>query len=99
MAILATHADSEDEPSRSELGEVSELPRHQHRMAQRQQVNANVDGQRRMEHRQRRGLHEAVGADAEEAHVIAAADIVDARVRGLGQELPGSLWTPAEQAR
>ena len=48
VPILPAHPDTEDEPSRSEPGEVSELACHQHRMAQRQQVDANVDGQRRM---------------------------------------------------
>ena len=84
----------------SELGEVSELAGHQHGMAQRQQVNADVDGQRRMQHRQRRGLHEAVEpAAAKEAYVVAAADIVDARVRDLRQELPSGLLVLLEQAK
>ena len=50
-------------------------------MTQRQQVHTRHDGQRRVQHRQRGGLQETVQAGAdEEAHVVAAADVVDAGV-------------------
>lgn len=98
VTILATHPNSEDEPARGEPCEVSEMAGHQHGMAQRQQVNTNVDRQCRMEHRQRRGLHEAVGPIAEEAHVVAAADIVDVGLPDLRQKFAGGCRIPVEQA-
>src|SRR5580658_8367744 len=53
-----------------------------------------------MQHRQRRGLHEAVEpAAAEETYVVAAAYIVDACVRDLRQELPGGLLVLLEQVK
>ena len=67
-------------------------------MTQRQQVNAEVDGQHRMEHGQRRSLYQAIEPEAEEAHVVPAADIVDARLPHPGQIFPGGIRTPAEQA-
>jgi len=50
-----------------------------------------------MEHRQRGGLHEAVESEAEEADMVAAADIVDARLPGLRQKVPGHGRVPAGQ--
>jgi len=68
-------------------------------MAQRQQIHAGVHGQRGMQHGQRRGLDEAVEPQAgEEAHVVAAADVVDARVADLRQKGAGGLRAPLEQA-
>jgi hypothetical protein len=97
VTVLAAYPDPQYQPSGSELGKVSQLAGHQHGMAQRQQVNTDVDGQRRMEHRQRRGLYEAVESQAEEAHVVAAADVVDARLPGLRQNVPGRGRIPAGQ--
>ena len=89
VAVLAAHPDPEDEPPGGEPGDVRELAGHQDGMAQRQQVHAAVDGQRGVEHRQRGGLDEPVEPHAgEEAHMVAAADMVDARLGGLRQECP-----------
>ena len=81
MAVLAADAHTEDQATGRELVEVGELARHEDRMAQRQQVHAGHDGQRRVQHRQRRSLQDAVEAGPdEEAHVIAATHVVDAGV-------------------
>jgi hypothetical protein len=98
VAVLATDPDTEDEPPRSQALDVRELAGHQDGMAQRQQVHAGVDRQRGMKRRQRGGLHEPVEPHAgEEAHVIAAADMVDARLGGLRQERPRGSWAMPEQ--
>ena len=55
MAVLAPHADSEDEATGSDPVDVRELAGHQDGMAQRQQVDAGVDGQGGMKHGQRGG--------------------------------------------
>ncbi len=67
-------------------------------MAQRQQVHAAVDGQCGMEQRQRGGLHEPVEPCTGKAHVVSAADMVDARLGGPRQECPGSLRALLQQA-
>jgi hypothetical protein len=86
-AILAADPDAEDEPSRGDTGKVGQLAGHQDGMTQRQQVHAGVDGERRMKHRQRGGLHQPVEPHAAgETDVVAAADMVDAFVLGLRQE-------------
>src|SRR6185437_15642837 len=46
-----------------------------------------------------RGLHQAIEPEAEEAHVVAAADIVDARISHPGQILHGGIPPLVEQAR
>lgn len=51
-----------------------------------------------MKHRQCGGLHEAVEPDAGEAHMVSAADMVDARLIGLRQERASNLRTLLEQA-
>src|SRR5207344_643997 len=44
------------------------------------------------------GLHEPVEPRAdEEAHMVSAADVVDARVGDPRQECPGGLWAPLKQ--
>jgi hypothetical protein len=67
-------------------------------MAQRQEVHAAVDGQGGVKHRQRGGLYEAVEPHAGETHVVAAADMVDARLADVLQERAGSLRALLEQA-
>ena len=52
-----------------------------------------------MQHRQRRGLHQPIEPEAEEADVVAAADIVDAGISHLGQILHGGIPALVEQAR
>jgi hypothetical protein len=97
-AVLAADPGSEDEPPRRELRDVGQLARHQDGMAQRQQVHAGVDRHRGVEHRQRGGLHEPVEPDAgQEADVVAAADVVDAGLRGVRQERAGRLRAEFEQ--
>ncbi len=99
VAILATDADAEDKPSGSDPVDVGELPGHMDGMAQRQQVHAGMDRQRRMEHRKRGGLQEPVEPNArKEAHMIPAANMVDARVTQLPQEHPGSLGALLEHS-
>ena len=100
MAILTANPGPEDEPARGDPGDVGELARHQHGMAQRKQIHAGVDGQRGMKHRQRGRLHQPVKPrPGEETHMIPAADVVDARRRHPRQEGPGSLWVLLEQAQ
>ncbi len=84
VAILAADARRQREPAGRELGDRRHLPSDDHRVAQRQQVRADVDRQVVLHAQQRRGVDERVlaGAD-EEAHVVADAQMVQARgVRG-----------------
>ena len=67
-------------------------------MAQRQQVQAAIDGQRGVRHRQRGGLHEPVEPQAGETNVVTAADVIDACLIDPGQECAGSLRALLEQA-
>ena len=90
-AGLTAHPDPEDEPPGCEPVDVRELAGHMDGMAQRQLVHAAVDGQRGMQQRQRGGLHEPVEPRAREAHVVSAADMVDARVADPRQKYPGGL--------
>ena len=50
-----------------------------------------------MEQRQRGGLHEAVESCAREAHVVSAADMVDACLGGLRQKCPRGLLPSLQQ--
>jgi hypothetical protein len=97
VAVLTTHPDTEDEAPRSDPVDICELPGHQDGMTQRQQVHAAEDGQCGMEHGQRGGLHEPVEPCAGEAHVVSAADMVDARLPGPRQQCPSSLPAPFQQ--
>jgi hypothetical protein len=70
----------------------------QDRMAQRQEVDAGVDGQRRVQHRKPGGLHEPVEPEAgDETDVVSAADVVDAFLCGLREERAGRLGALLEQ--
>ena len=98
MAVLAADADAEDQAPGGEPLDVGQLAGDQHRMAQRQQVEATVDLQRGVQLGQRRGLHEPVEArTGEEAHVIRAADMVEACVADQGEIGPGRGRIPVEQ--
>jgi hypothetical protein len=98
VAVLTAYPHAEDEPARSDPGEVGQLAGHQDGMTQRQQVHAGVHGQRRVKHRQRGGLHEPVEPQAaEETDVVAAADMVQACLLGLRQDGAGCLRAPLEQ--
>jgi len=100
MAILTADPGPEDEPARGDPGDVGELARHQHGMAQRKQVHAGMDGQHGMQHRQRGRLHQPVEPHpAEEAHMVPAADVVDAGRRHPRQVGPGCLRGLLEQAQ
>ena len=96
-AILAAYPGPEDEPPGGEPGKVGQLAGHQDGMTQRQQVHTAVDGQRGMKHRQRGGLHQPVEPRAGETDVVAAADVIDARLCGLREECAGSLRALLEQ--
>ena len=98
VAVLAAYPGPEDEPPGGEPGDVGELAGHQDGMAQRQQVHAAVDGQRGMKHRQCRGLHQPVEPHPGEAHVVAAANVVDAFFADVRQEGAGGLRALLQQA-
>jgi hypothetical protein len=51
-----------------------------------------------MEHRERRGLHQPVEPDVGEAHMIGAAQVVDARVADPGQEAASGRRALLQQA-
>jgi hypothetical protein len=98
VPVLAADAHAEGQPPGREALKIRELPGHQDRMAQRQQVQAAGDPQRGSQRGQGRGLHEPVEAQAsDEAHVVAAADMVDAGLADAGQERPGGGRIPAQQ--
>jgi hypothetical protein len=96
-AVLAAYPGPEDEPARGEPGDVGQLAGHQDGMAQRQQVQAGVDRQRGMKHRQHGGLDEPVEAQAGETDVVSAADVVDACLLHVRQECAGSLRALLQQ--
>jgi hypothetical protein len=98
VTVLSADAHPEGQPPGREPLEVRELPGHQDWMAQRQQVQAARDPQRGVQRDQRRGLQEPVVAQAcDEAHMVGAADMIDARRRDLVQEGPGGDWNPVQQ--
>ena len=100
VAVLTAYPDPEDEPPGGEPGDVGELAGHQDGMAQRQQVHAGVDGQRGMKHRQRGGLHEPVEPQRRrKAHVVAAADVVDACLARPAPGMRGRSPGPAPAGR
>jgi hypothetical protein len=79
VAILAADADPEDEPPRRRLGERGELARDEHRVAERQQVDADLHAELRRRGEERRGLHEPVHPEAGvEAHVVGDEEVVEA---------------------
>ena len=105
MSVLTADADSEDQAPGSELRDVGELASDQDGMPQRQQVEAGVDRQRRVQHRQCRRLDEPVESLAAKAHMVRAADMVDAGLvdpgEVVGSEIARSLeevegWKHAE---
>jgi hypothetical protein len=96
-AVLTAYPDSEGEPPGSDPVDVCELAGHEDGMAQRQQVDAAVDGQCGMEHCQRGGLHEPIEPYAGKTHMVSASDMVDARLADPRQECPGGLRALLEQ--
>lgn len=99
MPVLAAYADAQHEPPRRQPGEVGELAGDEHRVAQWQQVDADMHVQRGVQHGQRGGLHDPVEPDpGHEADVVAAADVVDAGVRRPGQVRSGRLLPPVHHA-
>src|SRR5215471_17670939 len=99
MPVLAAYSDPEDKPPGSELVDIGELAGDQDGMAQRQQVHAAVDRQGGMKHRQGGRLYEPVESEAgEEAHMVCAADMVNAGRADLLQERPRGMRVMLKQA-
>ena len=83
MAVLAAHAHPEGEAAGRLLGERGDLSGHGDRVAQRQQVDADVDADRGMEACQPRHGHEAVSSPSTvEGDVVGGDQVVQA---GLGR--------------
>ena len=81
VRILTTNPDAECQPARRQLGDAGELPRHQHGVPQRQQVQRYIARQLRKTGQHRGGIDQRVrpGADMK-ADVVADAHVVDRRL-------------------
>jgi len=78
VTVFASDAHSERETSGCYGGERGQLSCDQHRVAERQQVHRDVNGELRMSGREYRRLDDAVEAlPTVEAHVVPDADVVD----------------------
>jgi hypothetical protein len=84
VAILAADADAEDQLARRRLGHRGELSGDGHRMAQREQVDADADLQALVERGEGRRVDESVhpGSDME-THVVGHEHVIDACVQDL----------------
>ena len=86
VAVLAAEPDAEREPTRRELRDRRELAGNGDRVAQWQQVHADVHGQRSLNREQGGCADQPVGTRAdEEADVITDTQVVDARVGDLSE--------------
>jgi hypothetical protein len=87
-AVVAADAYSEHQTAASILPERRELARDRHPMTKRKQVQPEVNVERVVEREERRVVHEAVPPGAVvEAHVVAAVNVIEARIRECGEEL------------
>jgi hypothetical protein len=92
VPVLPTDPHTERQPAGGQLADGRQLPRDEHRMAQRKQVEADVHRQLAVgQERRRRDQPVRSRADVE-AHVITDAEVVDARIHNLGEP-------PARQPR
>jgi len=79
VRILACDADAEREPAGREVRERRQLARHEHRVPQRQLIDADVHADAGMDAGEGRGGDQAVDAvTTAEGHVVDAADMVEA---------------------
>ena len=79
VAILAPHAHAEHEAAGRQVGEVGDLAGDGHRVSQGEEVDGEVDGETGFESGEDGGADHAVEADAaEERHVVACADVIEA---------------------
>ena len=78
VAILAADAHAEDEAARPETLQVGQLASNEDRVAERQEVDAGVNGEFGIERGNHSGVQDPVEAGAgDEADVITAADVVE----------------------
>ena len=98
MGVLAADPDAEREPTGRELRDRRELAGDGNRVAQRQQVEPDVHRQLSLSGEQGgRGDQPVRARSDEEAHVIADAQVVDARVGDPSERRLQLLRTAAER--
>jgi hypothetical protein len=90
VAVLAADPHAQHEPTGRRLAQRGDLSRHGHRVAQREQVDADIRAHARLQCGDRRGLDEAIHAEARvEAHVVGHEHVVEtARRNALEQRAP-----------